>query len=85
MPSTPRRSAARWTRLWREVFSAPGRARPPDVDEDLYGGFWATKTGARCSACASCRRQLAAKRPAFHDGRLEELLFRYRARNFPRR
>jgi exodeoxyribonuclease-1 len=27
--------------------------------------------------------QLAARRPAFHDGRLEELLFRYRARNFP--
>ena len=27
--------------------------------------------------------QLATKRPAFQDGRLDELLFRYRARNFP--
>jgi exodeoxyribonuclease-1 len=27
--------------------------------------------------------QLAEKRPAFADPRLEELLFRYRARNFP--
>jgi exodeoxyribonuclease-1 len=25
---------------------------------------------------------LAHKHPSFHDGRLEELLFRYRARNF---
>jgi exodeoxyribonuclease-1 len=27
--------------------------------------------------------QLAAARPAFADARLDELLFRYRARNFP--
>ncbi|MCB2020466.1 MAG: exodeoxyribonuclease I, partial [Burkholderiaceae bacterium] len=26
---------------------------------------------------------LAARHPAFEDGRLDELLFRYRARNFP--
>jgi exodeoxyribonuclease-1 len=27
--------------------------------------------------------ELARQRPAFRDGRLEELLFRFRARNFP--
>ena len=69
---------------WAAVFKRPEEAAPPDVDEDLYGGFIGnedrrTLQGLRGLSPA----RLAAKRPAFQDGRLDELLFRYRARNFP--
>jgi exodeoxyribonuclease-1 len=70
--------------LWADVFARPEPAEPPDVDEDLYGGFIGNedrRTLQRLRALTPL--QLAAKRPAFQDVRLEELLFRYRARNFP--
>ena len=69
--------------LWREVFVRPRADAAVDVDEDLYGGFVADddrRALQRLRALAP--EQLATRRPAFHDGRLEELLFRYRARNF---
>ncbi len=68
--------------LWAEVFKRPALATP-DVDEDLYGGFIGNedrRTLARLRALNPT--QLAAKRPAFQDPRLQALLFRYRARNF---
>jgi exodeoxyribonuclease-1 len=68
--------------LWPAVFSRP-LAVAPDVDEDLYGGFIDNddrRTLQRLRALPPS--QLADKRPAFSDARLEELLFRYRARNF---
>lgn len=55
-----------------------------DVDEDLYGGFIGNddrRTLQRLRTLAP--EQLADKRPAFADHRLDELLLRYRARNFP--
>ncbi|HEX7640854.1 MAG TPA: exodeoxyribonuclease I [Burkholderiaceae bacterium] len=69
--------------LWREVFQRPNEAAP-DVDEDLYGGFVGNGdrrllTQLRKMAPA----QLAKANPAFDDARLEEIVFRYRARNFP--
>jgi exodeoxyribonuclease-1 len=70
--------------LWADVFARAEPAEPPDVDEDLYGGFIGNedrRTLQRLRALTPL--QLAAKRPAFQDARLEELLFRYRARNFP--
>ncbi len=70
--------------LWPEVFTRPEPAQRPDVDEDLYGGFVGNedrRTLARLRQLTP--EQLAGKRVAFQDGRLEELLFRYRARNFP--
>jgi exodeoxyribonuclease-1 len=70
--------------LWPQVFQRPAEAQAADVDEDLYGGFVPNedrRTLQRLRELAPA--QLAAKRPAFHDGRLQELLFRYRARNFP--
>jgi exodeoxyribonuclease I len=70
-------------RLWTQVFTRPPAAQPPDVDEDLYGGFVGNddrRTLQRLLAMPP--DQLAAARPAFDDPRLEELLFRYRARNF---
>jgi exodeoxyribonuclease-1 len=70
--------------LWPEVFARPEAEQRPDVDEDLYGSFVGNedrRTLARLRQLTP--EQLAGKRVAFQDGRLEELLFRYRARNFP--
>jgi len=72
--------------LWQDVF-----AREPfaalDVDEDLYGGFIANEDRralerVRTSAPEQLAERAAQGRLAFHDGRLEELVFRWRARNF---
>ena len=70
--------------IWPAVFERPAPDRAPDVDEDLYGGFVGNddrRTLQRLRTLGP--EQLAAKRPAFTDPRLDELLFRYRARNFP--
>jgi len=70
--------------LWPQVYARPAAAAVPDVDEDLYGAFIPNedrRTLQRLRELDPAR--LAGKRPAFHDARLEELLFRYRARNFP--
>ena len=59
-----------------------------DVDEDLYGGFIGpndrrTLERLRTLDGEALAGKLAGRGPAFEDGRLEELLFRYRARNWP--
>ncbi len=70
--------------LWAEVFARPAPATPPDVDEDLYGGFVGNEDRRTLQRLRELQPgQLATRHPAFHDARLEELLFRYRARNFP--
>ena len=70
--------------LWPQVFRRPAETQAPDVDEDLYGGFVGNEDRRTLQRLRELNpAQLAAKRPAFHDGRLEEILFRYRARNFP--
>lgn len=69
--------------LWREVYARPPRSEPPDVDEDLYGGFVGDADRRRLAQLRALPPEaLAARRVAFDDDRLEELLFRYRARNF---
>jgi exodeoxyribonuclease-1 len=69
---------------WAAVFQRPEEAATPDVDEDLYGGFIGNDDRRTLQRLRSLSpAQLAAKRPAFQDGRLDELLFRCRARNFP--
>ena len=72
------------TAVWAEVFRRPPAAGSVDVDEDLYGGFVSTgdrRTLAELRALSP--ENLSTRRVSFQDGRLEELLFRYRARNFP--
>jgi exodeoxyribonuclease-1 len=63
----------------REPF--PSQADP---DRDLYGGFLSDDDRRRC---ALVRRtppeELAALQPGFDAPKLHELLFRYRARNWP--
>ncbi len=69
--------------LWKPVFDRGQPAGAPDVDEDLYNGFVGNEDRRMLQRLRELSpTALAAKRPAFEDGRLEELLFRYRARNF---
>jgi exodeoxyribonuclease-1 len=69
---------------WRQVFERPLQVQAPDVDEDLYGGFVAPNDRRILERLRGLPGdKLAGKQPAFADGRLDELLFRYRARNFP--
>ena len=68
---------------WAAVFQ-----RPPlegvDVDQDLYGSFIGQADRRRLNQLMALHPQeLAVARPGFDDDRLRELLWRYRARNFP--
>ena len=55
-----------------------------DVDQDLYGGFIGQADRRRLLQLTAMHPQeLAVAKPGFDDERLHELLFRYRARNFP--
>jgi exodeoxyribonuclease-1 len=78
------RQAPAFAGLWPEVFERgdkPGRA---DVDEDLYGGFLGNDDRRSLERLRGLTPDaLAARRPAFSDPRLDELLFRFRARNHP--
>jgi len=70
--------------LWPEVFQRSAPERASDVDEDLYGGFLGNDDRRTLNRLRALKPdELAAARPAFADARLDELLFRYRARNFP--
>ncbi len=69
--------------IWAAVFKRDAGAAP-DVDEDLYGGFVGNADRRRLNDLRQATpEQLATARPAFEDARLGELLWRYRARNFP--
>jgi exodeoxyribonuclease-1 len=67
-----------------QVFHKSVPETAADVDEDLYGGFVSNGDRRKLEALRiQSPEQLASSRPAFEDGRLGELLWRYRARNFP--
>lgn len=68
--------------IWPDVFTRPASDQTPDVDEDLYGGFINPTDRQRLDRL----RKLGPDDPAwtrasFEDRRLDELVFRYRARN----
>ncbi|MDB5967226.1 MAG: exodeoxyribonuclease, partial [Polaromonas sp.] len=68
--------------IWPEVFQRP-REATPDVDEDLYGGFVNNADRRRLNQLRDMSpAEMAHARIGFDDERLEELFFRYRARNF---
>ena len=70
--------------LWKAVFNRPADDQPTDVDQDLYGGFIGPADRRRLNQLrAQSPEELATSRTGFDDPRLGELLFRYRARNFP--
>ena len=68
--------------IWPRVFARPAEG-PRDVDEDLYGGFIGAADRRRLNQLRGLAPdKLAAARNSFDDRRLDELVFRYRARNF---
>ncbi len=70
--------------LWQQVYASPLSQEPVDVDDDLYGAFVGLADRRRLDGLLKLSPQdLAAARTGFDDERLSELLFRYRARNFP--
>lgn len=70
--------------MWPLVFERPKPAEAADVDEDLYGGFIGNEDRRVLQRLRTLSpAQMADKRPAFADPRLDELFFRFRARNFP--
>ena len=70
--------------LWPQVYARPVSADSVDPDEDLYGGFVGNADRRRLTdLLARTPEELALARTGFDDPRLEELLFRYRARNWP--
>ncbi|CAN7616366.1 exodeoxyribonuclease I [Acidovorax sp. LjRoot117] len=69
--------------IWPAVFARPPEATP-DVDQDLYGGFVGNNDRRLLNDLRTMSgEKLARSRAAFDDPRLAELLWRYRARNFP--
>ena len=68
--------------IWPELFNRP-KGLAPDVDEDLYGGFLGKEDRRRLNQLRELSpAELAVSRVGFDDDRLDELVFRYRARNF---
>ncbi|MEA5097544.1 MAG: exodeoxyribonuclease I, partial [Burkholderiaceae bacterium] len=74
---------AKMTGIWQDVYRR-GDEDGSDVDEDLYGGFIGNADRRQLNRLRSLSPEaLAMARTGFEDRRLDELLFRYRARNFP--
>lgn len=73
---------------WPKVFQRPEGEGGVDVDEDLYGGFLSNEDRRALERLRGLDPQALTDRvgqgkAVFEDPRLEELLFRYRARNWP--
>lgn len=67
-----------------QVFSADGFPAQSDPDRDLYGGFLSDQDKRLCEAVRRAAPQdLAGLQLPFEAPKLAELLFRYRARNWP--
>jgi exodeoxyribonuclease-1 len=68
--------------IWQDVFYRP-QEDTPDVDEDLYGGFVGNNDRRLLQELRALSPEAMAKaNPSFSDVRLEEIFWRYRARNF---
>jgi exodeoxyribonuclease-1 len=69
--------------IWEQVYHRD-YADGLDVDQDLYNGFIGnTDRRLLQNLIEYAPEKLARAAPQFQDARLDELLFRYRARNFP--
>jgi exodeoxyribonuclease I len=75
--------------VWSEVFGHPARDKDAqtDADEALYDGFVGDgdrRTLWQLQKLATTQpERLGERPPAFEDARLDEVFWRYRARNFP--
>jgi len=69
--------------IWAEVFQRETQ-EAVDVEQDLYSGFIGNADRRRLNQLRLLSPEaLAAECPVFDDERLDELFWRYRARNFP--
>jgi exodeoxyribonuclease-1 len=74
--------------LWGDVFKRDKAQSTPDVDEDLYGGFVSPDDRRALQRLLAMKPEQMTQKAAegklvFNDARLDELVFRFRARNFP--
>lgn len=77
--------------LWQQIYDRststtghPAADSPADVDQDLYGGFIQTADRQRLQHLRTLSpADLRLHTTTFDDPRLEELVFRWRARNWP--
>jgi exodeoxyribonuclease-1 len=68
----------------RQVYATEAPRETPDADASLYDGFVADAEKRRLAEVrAAPPEQLGQREFGFRDPRLAELLFRYRARNWP--
>ncbi|WP_456404818.1 exodeoxyribonuclease I [Thiolapillus sp.] len=78
------RSAPQLQKKIQQVFAQQRFEETTDPDQNLYGGFISEHDRRLCEqVLRTAPEALAALHPLFEDGRLPELLFRYRARNWP--
>ena len=73
--------------VWAEVFARPEAEVLPDADAALYSGFLDNEDKRRLVRLRGLTEAQwaasAGRAPAFDDERLDEVVWRYRARNFP--
>ena len=70
--------------IWEEVYQREASQMTVDVDEDLYGGFIRNDDRRRLEHLRRLSpEEVAVENTGFDDERLGEMVFRYRARNFP--
>ncbi|MGI9284592.1 MAG: exodeoxyribonuclease I [Pseudomonadales bacterium] len=74
-----------WLTKLRVIFDSPFETKQQDPEAQLYSGGFFSKTDRDHIAAvrAASSEQLTEQTFSFDDARLPELLFRYRARNFP--
>jgi len=73
-----------WSGKLDEIYREEGFAASEDPEQQLYDGFLRERDRHLCEQVRSLSpAELARQTWSFDDSRLAELLFRYRARNFP--
>ena len=78
------RSLPDMSALWKQVFAKLDGHGPNDVDQDLYNGFVGPNDRRHLNQLRAMHPQeIAVNRMGFDDPRLAELVFRWRARNWP--
>ncbi|WPO99124.1 exodeoxyribonuclease I [Pseudomonas sp. HR96] len=75
---------AQWQDKLATIYASEDFSETADPEQQLYDGFIGDRDRRLCEQVRLCEpQQLAAEQWMFDDPRLPELLFRYRARNFP--
>lgn len=79
-----REHQALWQEKLAQIYQDESFASVSDPEQQLYDGFIGDRDRRLCEQVrSSAPEELAARHWPFDDPRLPELLFRYRARNFP--